>query len=98
METLVMDARRQVAEEVRAYLARKRMSVREAARRLGLGQTAMHRRVVGEIPFDVGEIVAIAELLDVPVERFFATASEGASAGGSRNLIYLNRRAVQLAA
>ena len=84
MDALMADARQEVAASVRAYLARKRMSVREAARRLGIGQTALHRRVTGEIPFDVGEIVALAALLDVPVDRFFADTAELATAGGLR--------------
>lgn len=57
-------------------LARKRISTSEAARRLGVNQMWLHRRVAGKIPFDVGEIVALADLLDTPVETFFeATAN-----------------------
>lgn len=92
MNTLVMETRRLVAEEVRAYLARKRISVREAARRLGIGQTALHRRVTGEIPFDVGELAAIAQMLDTPVEQFFAGLVDSKAAKGARNIIYKFRR------
>lgn len=53
-------------------LARKRISVRKAARALGVDQSWLNRRVAGQIPFDVGEISAVADLLDTPVETFFA--------------------------
>jgi len=60
-----------IATEVRAQLARNRVSVREAARRLGWGQTVLNRRVVGERAFDADELGQLARLLGVPIERFF---------------------------
>lgn len=65
------DVRDYVATQVRMELARKRISVSEAARRLGWGQSVLQRRVVGQRPFEAGELVMLARLLDVPIERFF---------------------------
>lgn len=42
-----------------------------AGRQLGWGSTATHRRLTGESPIDAEHLFEIAELLDVPVERFF---------------------------
>lgn len=67
--------RRRIAAEVRAELARQRMSVSEAARRLGWGQSVLQRRIVAERPFEAEELAAIASLLDVPVQVFFEGTS-----------------------
>jgi len=66
-----VDVRAHVAAEVRAELARRRISARQAARRLGWGVTATHRRVTGESPIDVQHLHEIAEMLDTPVGDFF---------------------------
>lgn len=68
----------QVATEVRAEMARKRMTQRELAEALGLPQPSISKRLLGKIPFDVAELEKAAEALGVPVSQFFATA------GGSR--------------
>jgi transcriptional regulator with XRE-family HTH domain len=65
-------ARDQIAAEVRAELARQKMSVSEAARRLGWTQSFLQRRVMGDRGFEASELAAVAGLLDVPVEVFFA--------------------------
>jgi transcriptional regulator with XRE-family HTH domain len=67
--------REYIAAEVRAQLGRKRLSVREAARRLGWGQTFLHRRAIGEIPFQAEQLAALADLLEVPVSKFFEAES-----------------------
>jgi transcriptional regulator with XRE-family HTH domain len=72
MAISVIEARQSIAAEVRAMLARKRITVREAARRLGVNQAWLNRRVNGQIPFDAGELLVVADLLDTPVETFFA--------------------------
>jgi transcriptional regulator with XRE-family HTH domain len=61
-----------VAAEVRAEMARQRMSQQELARRLGVAQQTISRRHTGEVPWDVSELLAVAELLNVPVSLFFA--------------------------
>jgi transcriptional regulator with XRE-family HTH domain len=60
-----------VAAEVRAQLARRRMSGRRAAFALGWKQPYIARRLSGEIPFDVNDLTALAQLLELPVSEFF---------------------------
>ena len=60
-----------VAAEVRAELARQRISARQAARRLGWTQQYLSRRMTGDISFDVNELAALADLLEVPISAFF---------------------------
>jgi transcriptional regulator with XRE-family HTH domain len=59
-----------VAAEVRAEMARKKVSQQEVARRLGVAQQTISRRITGEIPFDVAELAKIAEILGVPLSHF----------------------------
>ena len=60
-----------VAEEIWARLARKRLSAREAARRLGWRQSQIHRRMTGTQAIGVEHLHQLASLLDIPVEQFF---------------------------
>jgi hypothetical protein len=85
----VSEARQSVAGEVRAVMARKRISVSKAARALGVGQSWLHRRVVGDIPFDVGELYAVADLLETPVEQFFAATPSVSTEEGIRKTFFL---------
>ena len=66
-----------VAGEVRASLARQRVSGRAAARTLGWTSDYIHRRLDGRTPFDANDLVALAALLDVPVASFFAEVPSG---------------------
>jgi len=56
-----------VAAEVRAALARKRISQRQLANLLGLTQPVVWRRLRGDVAFSVDELQAVAEALEVPV-------------------------------
>lgn len=67
---IVSPLRALVAAEVRAELGRQRRSGSWLARELGVAQSAMSRRLTGELPFDVDELEAISAALDVPVTRF----------------------------
>ena len=60
-----------VADEVRANLARRRISGIQAAKRLGWDQAYMQRRLAGKVAFDVADLGALAELLHVPIASFF---------------------------
>lgn len=60
-----------VAAEIRAELARRRLSARRAAARLGWTQAYLSRRLNGDVPFDVKDIEALAGLLGVPPQQFF---------------------------
>jgi transcriptional regulator with XRE-family HTH domain len=57
----------QTAGAVRAELARRRVSGRDLARKLGWSPSATARRLSGEKPFDINELQQIASVLDVPV-------------------------------
>jgi len=62
--------RESVAAEIRAQLARRRLSGRQAAAMLGWTSPYLSRRLTGEVPFDVSDLEAIAGLLGVPVASF----------------------------
>lgn len=74
-----------VAGEVRAYLARRRVSARQAAAALGWSQPYLSRRLNSATPFDVADLEALGILLDVPVIAFFgAPDSFGQVSAGFR--------------
>lgn len=56
-----------VADEVRAAMARRRMSQMGLAELLGRSQAFVSRRLTGEIAFNVNDLAKIAEALDVPL-------------------------------
>lgn len=57
---------KRVARQVRARMILSQVGQAEMAEALGLSQSAVSRRLTGEVPFDVTEIVAAAKLLSVP--------------------------------
>jgi transcriptional regulator with XRE-family HTH domain len=57
----------QAAEEVRAMLARRRMSGRKLAERLGVSHTWVSYRLTGQQEIGLNELARIAEVLDVAV-------------------------------
>ena len=59
-----------VASEVRAELARQRKTAGELAAVLGMTPHTAGRRLNGEVPFDVVELVAIGLWLDIEPGRF----------------------------
>jgi transcriptional regulator with XRE-family HTH domain len=60
----------QIAEEVRAALARKRVRQRELADFLGLSQPGVSRRLSGDVEFSIHELSRAAELLGMPLADF----------------------------
>lgn len=56
-----------VAGNVRAELARLRITQAAAAAYLGISQTAFSRRLLGNIAFDLEEISQLSKFLDVSV-------------------------------
>ncbi|WP_078345146.1 helix-turn-helix domain-containing protein [Mycobacteroides chelonae] len=68
-----------VAAEVRANLARNRVSQVEAAGVAGIGQASMSRRLAGEYPFTVDELFRLADHLKIDVRSFFPSAQAVAS-------------------
>lgn len=59
-----------VAAEVRAELARQRISQQLLAAKLGVSQQWVSRRIAGTVAFDVDELARIARLLGVPMAQF----------------------------
>lgn len=55
------------AGAVRAEMARHRVSLREIAADTGIPKTTLARRLNGEVPFGINELVAIADRLGVPL-------------------------------
>lgn len=61
--------RDQVAEEIRVTLARRRLSATELARRMGVSQSYLARRMTGAQPFDLDDLDRIADALGVSVRQ-----------------------------
>jgi transcriptional regulator with XRE-family HTH domain len=57
--------RERVAEELRALLARRKVTPTELGRKLGRSQTWVWRRLEGEVAFDLNDLEAIAAALGV---------------------------------
>lgn len=58
-----------VAAAVRAELARQRITNRMIGRQLGMSDSGIGRRLNGELPFTVEQIVTVARLLNVPLTQ-----------------------------
>lgn len=52
-------------DNIRAQMARRRVTQREIADRIGISQPAFSARMAGKTPLDVSELFIIADLLDV---------------------------------
>lgn len=61
----------EVADNIRAELARRRVSQAELAVLLGLTRQSISRRLNGEVPFRDGEVNRIADHLSVDVATLF---------------------------
>lgn len=66
-----MTLQERVSDEMRALLARRRLSARQAASALGWNEMYLYRRLKNQSPFDLNDIEALAHLLEVPVGMFF---------------------------
>jgi len=64
-----------VAANIRAELARQRVSQAQVAERLGLSQAAVSRRLTGQTPFELDEVAAVADLLAVAPSHLLAVAA-----------------------
>ena len=59
-------------ENVRAEMARRGVTQMALAARIGISQAAVSARIKGKTPFDINELVRIADALDVPLETLLA--------------------------
>jgi transcriptional regulator with XRE-family HTH domain len=64
-----------VAANVRAELARKRITQMEVAACLGVSRQNVSQRLNGRVDFRVSELVAIAGLLDIPAAALLAESA-----------------------
>lgn len=82
----VVPLRVTMAEEIRALLARKRISGVRLATAIGKSQSYVSRRLTGETPFDVDDLEGIARVLGVDITAFLPRPDVDRSApfGGQR--------------
>ena len=50
-------------------MARRGVTQTALARQLGISQAAVNARLKGHTPFNINDLVRIAEVLDVPLDR-----------------------------
>lgn len=60
-----------VGAEIRAEMARQRITQTALAERLGWVQQRLSRRLTGEVPMRLDELQQIADALRAPVTQFF---------------------------
>jgi lambda repressor-like predicted transcriptional regulator len=65
-----------VAEEIRVRLARRNISAAELARRTGLKQPYLSRRMTCEVVFDMRDLERIAAALDVDVAELLPARAD----------------------
>lgn len=91
---------RQVAEEVRALIARRRTSARQVAFALGWTEVYMSRRLNSRTPFDLNDLESIAGVLEVQIGALFGMREEAGSVLGEvpRGMTTDTRRSLALTA
>ncbi|MPY81265.1 MAG: helix-turn-helix domain-containing protein [Actinophytocola sp.] len=72
---------RLVAAEIRAQLARQRVTQTVLAEQLGVSRAWLSRRLSGDTPLSVGNVATIADAPGVPVSTFTAVADEAGRSG-----------------
>ena len=75
-----MEYTQAAAANIRAEMARQRISGRELARRLDMNPTSLARRVAGDVDISLDELAHIADALRVTVAALLPTPTEKASA------------------
>lgn len=74
-----------VGELVHQYMWRNKVTQTAIANALGVGQPAIARKLRGERPFSVDELLAVAEFLNVAITEFLPNAGsphQGGPDGG----------------
>lgn len=67
-----------VGANIRAEVARRGLTQAALAEVIGVSQSQLSKRLRGVIPFDVNEVAAIANALDVPITEL-VTAKAGSA-------------------
>lgn len=76
-----------VADNLRAEIARKRLSGRQVANSLGLGQMYIARRLSGDVELSASDIIAFSDLLGIdPGVLFEGTKNAPTPKGGGKQL------------
>jgi transcriptional regulator with XRE-family HTH domain len=65
----VMTTSHEVAATIRAELARRRIPQARLAQLLGMTQVSVSRRLTGQTPITVDELVTIAGFLELPISQ-----------------------------
>lgn len=73
----VRTLRERTAEEIRALLARRRLSATQLARQMGISQAYIWRRLSGETAFDLDDLEKISVILNVEIIDLLPPAREG---------------------
>lgn len=76
-------SRDELAGNVRAAMARRRVTIGEIAAAIGKSQTAASERVNGRTHFRVDELQTIANLLGIPVSALIEPAPQHAEAASA---------------
>jgi transcriptional regulator with XRE-family HTH domain len=72
-------ARYLVADEIRVLMARHRITQADLGVVLGVTQTAVSKRIRGEVAFDVDELAKIAQHFGIEVTDLLEAAARGAA-------------------
>jgi transcriptional regulator with XRE-family HTH domain len=75
MEPRTGELRGRVAEEVRALMARRRISGVQLSKEIGRSHVYLSRRLNGHTAFDVDDLEAVARIFEVPVSALFGLAA-----------------------
>ncbi len=70
-----------VSTEIRADMARSRVTQADLAKRLGVSQPAVSRRLNGELPWDLDQLESICALFDAPLGRYLPPRHRGSEQG-----------------
>lgn len=83
----------QVAEEVRALMARRHVTQMQLRDVLGVSQSGISNRIRGRVPFDANEIGLLADFFQVdPADLLGTRSPRGGPTGGSMYTVeYVDR-------
>ncbi len=82
-EPLGQRARQAVAQELRATIARRQVTLTVVSRDAGIPRSTLHRKLHGQGDLTVSELVRLAIALEVPATDLVQAAVTAAGAAGS---------------
>jgi DNA-binding Xre family transcriptional regulator len=69
------DRRERVADEVRAHMARQKLSAAKLSATVGIPKATLSRKLNGKTPFLVDELMSICDVLDVDMTDLLRDAA-----------------------